>query len=101
MFLAQALEGLHWKRSADSEARCGVAHVAAVVTAWSKLLTVPTRVEQHQPLGILHRELLQQHGIHNAEQRGVCADAERERQNRDDRERRMLNQHLRGITEIS
>ena len=60
----------------------------------------PLLVEHHQLLGILHRQLAQQHLVDQREDRGVGADAERERQDRDDGEERAAEQPAQGQPEV-
>src|SRR4030095_4065815 len=53
-----------------------------------------------ESLRLLERERAQQHGVHNAEDRAVCADAERERKHSDERKSRLLQQHSRAIAQV-
>jgi hypothetical protein len=57
--------------------------------------------DQGEPLRRRVRERPQQHGIHDAEDRGVGADAKRERDERDPRERRSLPEQPRRIPDIA
>ena len=59
---------------------CADPHVVAGVR--------PLLVEHHQALGIAHRELAQQDLVDQREDRGVGADAERQRQDGDGGEER-------------
>ncbi len=48
--------------------------------------------EGHQPIRFLSSQRLQQHRIHNTKDRGVRTDTQRERQHRNHRKRRLLQQ---------
>src|SRR5690242_764767 len=47
-------------------------------------------VEKNEPIGLFIRKWTQQHRVNNAEDRGVCADAEREGDDHDDRDARIF-----------
>ena len=68
------------------------AHVAAVVR--------PLLVEHHQFIGVLHGQPTQQDLIDERVDSGVRADAERQRQDRDDREQRAAAQPAQRHTEV-
>ena len=63
-------------------------HVAARVAA----VVVPRAVEQDELFGVLHRQPPQQHLVHEREDGGVGADAERDRHQRDAREQRRADE---------
>jgi hypothetical protein len=57
--------------------------------------------QQHESIGILVRQRLEQHGIDDGEHGRVGADTERERENRAGRERRRSPQRAGGIEKIA
>ena len=67
-------------------------HVAAVVR--------PLLVEHHQLIGVGHRQLAQQDLVDQREDRGIRADAERQRQDRDDREQRAAPEPADGKAKV-
>ena len=58
-------------------------------------------VDEEQPLGILDRQCLDQHGVDQAEDRGVGADPEPERQQRHQRERGRPPQQPQGVAHVA
>ncbi len=58
------------------------------------------RGQVHQLLGLRIAERAQDHAVDDRENRGICADSERERQNRDRGERRRAQQASDGETNI-
>ena len=68
------------------------AHVAAAVRA--------RLIQHHQLVRVLHRQLAQQDLVDQREDRGVRADAERERQDRDDRKQRAAKEAADGQLEV-
>src|SRR5882672_7043517 len=56
--------------------------------------------QEHQRVWILVRNRAQQYRIDHAEDGGVRTDAQRNRQDRNGRERRALNQHPRAVTQV-
>ena len=57
-------------------------------------------VQPDDPIGVRHRQRLQDDRPHDAEDRGVGADADRERQERRDREGAVLHQHARRKSRV-
>ena len=53
-----------------------------------------------QPVGLFERQRTQQDGVHDAEDRRVGADAEREDRDDGERERGRARQHPEGVSEI-
>ncbi len=49
-------------------------------------------IDVYEPIGVRVRQRLQQHALNHAEDRGIRADADRERHHRDRREQRQLHQ---------
>src|SRR5262249_3679397 len=56
--------------------------------------------KQRQRIRLVDRQGLEQHGIHYAENRRVRADAESQRDDRDQRETGMLHQHPRAVAQV-
>ena len=56
--------------------------------------------EKHEPIGFRERQRPQQHGAHDAEDRGVRADAEREDQHGDDGEAGRAREHADGVANV-
>jgi hypothetical protein len=61
----------------------------------------PVAPEHHHSSRIAVGQGAQHDGIHDAENRGVRADAERERQDRDERERRLPDQGPRSVPHVA
>jgi hypothetical protein len=57
-------------------------------------------IHLHESLRLRKGQRLQQHGVHDAENGGVRADADRERQHRDNREARVPPQRAYGIAQV-
>jgi hypothetical protein len=57
-------------------------------------------IQHHDPVGVPVRQRAQQNRINDAENRGVRANAERQRQDRDRAETRLLPQHAESISNI-
>jgi hypothetical protein len=53
-----------------------------------------------KPTGLDVAERTQQHGIHETEDRAVCADAERQRDNRNRGEHRRFQQCTEGVSHV-
>ena len=58
------------------------------------------RVDPGEPLGRGERERLQQHGVHDAEQRRIGADPERQRDEREQREPGRVRQPSKRVTQV-
>jgi hypothetical protein len=56
--------------------------------------------DHHEAIGILHGRLAEQHRIHDAKDRGVDADSERERENRDRGKAGIFKQHADRVTNV-
>ena len=56
--------------------------------------------DEHEPIGVRVRQRPQQHGVHHAENGGAGANAERERDDGRDAERRHLPQRPRRVAEV-
>src|SRR5262249_30964408 len=56
--------------------------------------------QSHYAIGLTKRQRSQQNAVHETEDRGVGADAERECDDRNERDRRLLQQNARAITKI-
>jgi hypothetical protein len=54
-------------------------------------------VEHHQALGVAHRQRTQHHRVDEAENGGICAHAERQGENGDDRETGRFAQRAQAI----
>ena len=63
-------------------------------------LWAPLLIEHHQLVGRLHRQLAQQDLIDQREDRGVGADPQRQRQDRDGREQRAAAKAAQGEPEV-
>jgi len=57
-------------------------------------------VEKHQPLRFMVRQRADEHRIHDAENCGVRANTERQRNNHDNRDAGVLQQHSRAVTQV-
>ena len=56
--------------------------------------------DRGQPIRFVHGNRLEQRRVHEAEDRGVGADAERQREHGDGREARALGQHAQAVAQI-
>ena len=59
------------------------------------------RRDDHQPVGLRVGQRLEQHRVDHAENGGACADTERERYERGDRERRIFAQRANAESEVA
>ena len=57
-------------------------------------------IERHEPFRLLVPERRKQHGIHHAEDSRIRADAQRERENRNDCEARIFHQHSQCVSNV-
>jgi hypothetical protein len=81
-----------------------VALIAEVVEVWiretrERASTIDLR-DRHELIGIRIGERPKQNGVHDAENRGGRTDAERERENRHEREARLANEQSKCVAQV-
>jgi len=85
---------LKWKRCPIGEASGGIALIASVVTTGTEFFSIPRGSKQHQAIRIRDWQFFEQYCIDDAKQRCVCSHTECDSQDGNDREARMLEEHL-------
>jgi hypothetical protein len=89
---------LKWERGTDCQST--VAPATAVESAWSKLFAIPAGTEEYELIRRGDRQFFKQGRVYYAEEGRVCANAQRQRQNSDDGEAGMLDEHVCAVAQV-